>query len=150
VSESASYILFCNCTATAREISSPPGVCLTIPFPLPFPFPFPFSFLVIFPFPFPFPSFVPFPFLVPVSPPCVTSSPSLSSLSMRWLRRLLPQLSAPGSAQLSSSSSSLIISSQFSGLTARKSPGLYCRQLGGSIFALGSSQLYQEKRSPGH
>jgi hypothetical protein len=37
---------------------------------------------------------------------------------------------------------------QISSLMAKKSPGLYCQQLGGSIFALSSSLPYQEKRSP--
>jgi hypothetical protein len=138
--ESASYLSFCNCKATAQEISSSPGVCLTIPFPLPFPFPISF--------PFPFPSFVPFPYPVPFSPPCVSSSPSLSSLSLPSPGQLLPPLGALGSAQFSSSSSSSIISSQFSGLMARKSPGLYCQQLGGLIFPLRSSLPYQENRSP--
>ena len=51
----------------ARGISSPPGVCLTIPFPLPFPFPFPFPSCIAFPIPvpFPFPSSVAFPFPFP-------------------------------------------------------------------------------------
>ena len=132
--ESASYLSFCNCKATAREISSPPVVRLTIPFPLRFPFPFT--------------SFVPFPFPVPFSPPCVSSPPSPLSLSLPSPGQFLPPLGAPGSAQFSSSSYSSIISSQFSGLTPRKSPGLYCREIGGSIFTLRSSLPYQEKRSP--
>jgi hypothetical protein len=144
MSDSASYVSFCNCKATAREISSPPGVCLTIPFPLLFPFPFPC------PFPFPFPSLVRFPFPVPFAPPCVSSSPSPLSLSLPSPGWLLPPLGAPGSAQFSSSSSSSIISSQFSGLTARKSPGFYCLQRRGSIFALRTSLPYQENHSPVH
>jgi hypothetical protein len=123
-------------------VSESASYSLTIPFPSPFPFPFPVS--------YPFPSFVPFPFPVPISLPCVSSSPSPSSLSLSSPERLRPPLSAPGSAQFSSSSSSSIISSQFSGPTARKSTGLYCRQLGGSIFALRSSLWYQEKRSLVH
>ena len=124
----------------AWEISSPPGVCLTIPFPLPFPFPFLFL--------FPFPSIVPFPFLDPFSPPCVSSSPSPLSLSSPSPGWYLPLLGAPASTQVSSSSSSLIISSQFSGLTARKSPGLNCRQLGGWILAQRSLLPYQHNHLP--
>ena len=154
MSESASYISFCNCKATAREISSPPGVCLTIPFPLLFPFPFPFSiafpFSFAFPFLFPFPSSVPFSFLVFISPHCMSSSPSPSSLLMPSRGQLLPPLGAQESAQFWSSSPLSFISSQFSGPTARKLPGLYWQQLGGSIFALRSSLPYQEKRSLVH
>jgi len=76
----------------------------------------------------------------------MSSSPSLSSLSSPSPGGLLPPLGPPGSAQFSSSSSSLIISSQFSGLLARMSPGLYCQQLGGSMCAVKSSLPYQEKR----
>jgi len=113
----------------------PPGVCLTIPFPLPFPLPFPF--------PFPFPFFVPFPFPVPSSLPCVSSLPSPLSLSLPSPGWLLPTCGALGSAQSSSSSSSSNISSEFSGLTARKSPWLYCWQHGGSIITLTSLTPYQ-------
>jgi len=77
----------------------------------------------------------------------MSSSLSPLSLSLPLPGRLLPPLGATGSAQLSSSSSSLIISSRTSELTARKSPGLYYRQLGGSISALRSSLPYQEKHS---
>jgi len=160
MSESASCISFYNCKATAWNPSSPPGVCLTIPVPLPFPFPFPFPSSVAFPFPFPFPFpfsvALPFPFpycvaftfQVPFAPRCISSSRSLSSFWLPSPRWLLPPLGAPRSAQFSSLSSSAIISSQLSGLMARKLPGLYCRQLCGSIFALRSAQQYQEKRSP--
>jgi hypothetical protein len=150
MSKSASDISFCKCKATAREISFPPGGCVTMPFPVPFPFPFhfPFPFPFSVAFPFPSPSFVPFPFLVPFLPRCDTSSPSQLSLSLPSPGWPLPLLGAPGSAQFSSSSSSSIVSSQFSGLTATKSPGSHCRQLGSSIFALRSLPLYQEKRSP--
>jgi hypothetical protein len=146
MSESASYISFCNGKATAREISSPPGVGLTIPFPLSFHFPFPSS--VAFPFTFPFPSVVPFPFMVLFSLPWVSSSSSLSSLSLPSPEQILPPFGPLGSDLFSSSSSSSIISFQFRGVTARKSPHLICRPLGGSIFALRSSLPYQEKRTP--
>jgi hypothetical protein len=49
---------------------------------------------------------------------------------------------------LSLSSSSSNISSQFSGQMSRKSPGLYYRQLGGSIIVLRLSLPYQGKCSP--
>jgi len=146
MSESASHLSFCNSRATAQEISSPPGVCLTISFPLPFPFPFPFPST----FPFPFQYIVHLAFPVPFSLLCMSSSPSLSSLSLPSLGRLLPQLCTPGSTQFSSSSSLSIISSRFGCLTARKWPSLYCWQLGGSIFALRSSLPYQERCSLVH
>ena len=139
MTEFASYLSFCHCTATARQISSPRVDCFKMPSLLPFPFPFPF--------PLPFPSFVPFPFPVPFSPPCVSSSPSPFSLSLASPGRLLPPLRAPGSPQFSSPSSSSIISSQFSGPTPRKSPRSYCRQVGGSLFALRSSLPCQQKCS---
>jgi len=138
-----------------RDIISP-GVCLTIPFPSPFPFPFPFASTVAFPFPFPFPfpssvafpyplpSFVACPFLVHVLPPCMSSSPSPSSVSLPSRGRRFPPVGTQGSAQCSSSSSSSIISFQFGGLQAMKSPSLYCRQLCGSIFALILLLLYQD------
>jgi len=72
--ESASYLSFCNCKPTAREISSPPGVCFTIHFRLQVPFPFSF--------PFHFASCVHSPFTVPFSPPCLFSSPSPLPLSL--------------------------------------------------------------------
>jgi len=76
-----------------------------------------------------------------------------SSLSPMWLslplrRQLLPLLGTPGSTQLSSSSSLSIMASQFSGIMARKSAGLYCWQLGGSFFAMRSLLLYEEKCTP--
>ena len=80
----------------------------------------------------------------------MSSSLSHSWLSLASLGRLLPPLGATGFSQFPSSSSRLIISSQFSGLTARTSPGLYCWQLVGSISTLRSLLLYQEKRSPVH
>jgi len=122
-------------------------VCIPIPFalPLPFPFLFPFPFAFPDPFPFscpfpssvallfsfsssiafrfPFSSFAPVCFLVPYSPPCMSSSHSLSSVSLPLPAWLLPPLGARGSAQFSSSSL-WNISSQYSGLLARKSPGL--------------------------
>jgi len=124
-------------------------VCIPIPFalalPFPFLFPFPFAFPDPFPFPFscpfpssvalpfsfsssiafrfPFSSFAPVCFLVPYSPPCMSSSHSLSSVSLPLPAWLLPPLGARGSAQFSSSSL-WNISSQYSGLLARKSPGL--------------------------
>jgi len=61
--------------------------------------------------------------------------------------RPIPPVGIRGSTQSSSSSSSSIIWFQFSGKLAMKSPCLNCRQPGGSIFAMGSSLLYQEKRS---
>jgi len=145
---------FSSATAkqTAREIPSPPRVCSTIPFPLPIPFPFPFP--LPFPssvaFPFPFPSFVPCPFPVHFSLPCMPSSPSWSSLSLPSPGRLRPALGAPESAQFSSSSSPPMISFQFSCLTARKLPGSYRWQLGGSICALRSSLVYKENHSMLH
>jgi len=134
----------------AREISSSPGLHSTIPFRLLFLFPFPYLSSVSFPFRFPFPFLVPFPLQVPFSLPCGSSSPSPLSLSLPLLGQLLPPLGAPGSTHFSSSSSSSITLYQFSGLTAGKSPGLCCQQLGGSIIALRLLLLYQEKRSPVH
>jgi len=148
MSESASDISFCNCNAMARLISSPSGVCLTLPFPLPYQFCFPFpcsvAFSFLFPFriPLPFPSDHSFPFSVLFSTPWVSSSPSLLSLLLPSQGRLLQSLGALWFVQFPSSSSLLIMSSQFWGLTARKLPGLYCRQLCCSISALWSSQLY--------
>jgi len=150
MSEAASYVSFCHCNATAREISSLPGVCFTIHFHVPFLFPFPFPSLIAFPFPIPFQflSFVSVSFPVPFSQPYMFSSPSASSLSLWSLGRLIPPLGAVASGQFSSSPLvSSIISCQFRGPTARKSPRLYCWQLGDSILALGSSLLCQEKRT---
>jgi len=159
MSESASWISLFNFIAMAREILFPPGVCVTLSFPLLFPllFPFPspvvfgFPFLFPFPcsvtFPFPCPSVVPFPFPVTFSLPWVSSSPLPLSLSSPSPGRLLPLLSASGSAQFSTSFSSLIMSSQFSCPTGWMSPGLYCRQFGSSIITLRSLLSYKENCS---
>jgi hypothetical protein len=117
----------------------PPGICLTISCPLQFRFPFPFRFT--------FPSFVPFAFLVPMSQPCVSSSHSPSSLLLSLAAQLLPLLGPLGSTMFASSSCSSINSTQFSCLTARKSPGVYCPQLGAYIIPLISLLQCQEKRS---
>jgi hypothetical protein len=141
VSKSAADTFFCNCKAMAREISSPTGVCLTIPFtvPLPFPFPFLFSFLssVAVPSPSNF-MFASFSRSLSHRPEC-HPHPLPSSLSLPSLGRLLPQLGASESAQFKSSSLSSIVLSQLCGIIARMSPGLNCRQREGSIFALRSS-----------
>jgi len=142
-----------------RDIVSPWGLFnntfpFTIPLPLPLPIlyclphPRPFPLPVLSRLPFPLPISVPYPFPVLLSPPCVSASPLQWSLLLASRRQLLPPLSAPVSAQFSSSLFSSIIWSQFSARTATKSPGLWFRQLGGSIFVLRSVLPYQEKRSP--
>jgi len=68
------------------------------------------------------------------------------SLGLPW--PLLPLLWPPESAQISSSLSSSIISSQFSGLMARNWHALYCRQRGCSMFAVRSALPDQEKCWP--
>jgi len=138
---------------------SPSGVWVLIPFPFPFPFPFhflfPFSYSSDFPFTFPlsfsvtfpftFPVFILFAFPLPFLLPRLSSSHLPSSLPLQWPGWFLPPLSDPGSTKLQSSSSWSVISSQFSSLTARRSPGLYCWKLGISIVALRSLLLYKEK-----
>jgi hypothetical protein len=152
VSKSASDISLCNCKAVAREISSPAGVCSTISFPIPLDIPFPFCFLFpsLVAFPSPVPSSVPYPFVVPVSPLWESSSPSPWSLSFSSPGTLRPLLGALEYAHFSSSLSSSIIPSQFSGPTPRTSHIFYCQQFGGSILAMGSTLFHQEKRSLVH
>jgi len=60
----------------------------------------------------PFTSCFPFDFAVPFSPPWVSCSPSLSSMSLPSPESILPPLGAAQSAQFSSSSFSSIVSSQ--------------------------------------
>jgi len=71
--KSASEIQFCNRHATAYEISSPPRVCVTIPFTLPFPCPCPVPSClpssVAFPYHPVFPSHFQFRSYCPANPP---------------------------------------------------------------------------------
>jgi len=114
----------CNWKAKAPEILSSSGVFLPTPFPwpvhIPFTTPFPFSSTATLSFPLP--TCIPFPVSVPFWPLGVSSwTWALSSLP----EPVLPPLGAPGSAQLSSSSSSSCILSQFSWAMLRNSPRVY-------------------------
>jgi len=140
----------CMSKSMAWEITSPPGVNITIPFLSPFgipsPFPLPFSSSVAFPLPFS--SCVPFPFLVHCTPPCLFTWPLPSWWWFSSPGWVLLSPSDPRSAQFSLSSSSSIISSQFSGRMSSKLPGVYCRQLISWTVPLKSSLPWKEKCSP--
>jgi len=84
-------ISFSNFKAMEWELSSPPGVCVTIPFTVPhhIPNPFHFPFLFSVTISVPFSSFVPFLFTVPFSLPCMSSWPLILFLQLPW-RRIAP------------------------------------------------------------
>jgi hypothetical protein len=122
-------------------LNNPFAFTVSLRIPLPFPLPV----LSRLPFPLPILSSLPFP------GPCITALSVLLTLAVVIVIAIAR--TAPSTAQRSGIRPVGIIIIlvvyliQFSGLTARKWPGLYCRQLSGSIFALRSALLYQEKRS---
>jgi len=77
-----------------------------------------------------YPSCVPISVLVPISPPCLSSPLSPSSLSVQSPGQLIAPHHTWGCAQFPSSSSLSIISSELRGLTTRMSPVLCCGELG--------------------
>jgi len=124
-------------------------------------FPPPFrSLLCCLPLPFPFPlpilSHLPIPSWIfcsiPFPRPFLTTGCVLHILAL--VIDIALGMTAPSTAWPSGIHPVLIIITilvdhliPISGLTARMPPGLYCQQLGGSIFALRSSLPYHEKRS---